>query len=324
MKNEMAIVSGRASRQLAESISRYLNIPLTKTTVEQFKDGEIQANYDETIRGKNVFIIQSTFAPADNIIELLMLADAAKRASANKIIAVIPYFGYARQDRKDKSRTSIGAKVMANTLTAAGIDRLITIDLHADQIQGFFEFPVDHLYASNVLLPYILNKKLDNICVVSPDTGGTKRAVSYAKWLGCDFAIGYKQRAKANVVESLQIIGDVSGKDVILIDDIIDTGGTICAAAQRIKELGANSIMAMCTHPVFSADAMGRLQNSVLDRIVVTDTIPLKKHLPKFEVVSVAYLFAEVIKSVMDHTSISSHFEMVQKVLEHEMAEKVK
>lgn len=324
MNNEMALVAGRASSQLAESISKYLNIPLTKITVEQFKDGEIQANYDETIRGKNVFIVQSTFAPAENIMELLMLVDAAKRASANKIIAVVPYFGYARQDRKDKSRTSIGAKVMANMLTAAGVNRLITIDLHADQIQGFFEFPVDHLYASNIFLPYLLSLKLPNICMVSPDAGGTKRAVSYAKWLGCDFAIGYKQRAKANVVESLQIIGDVKGKDVVLIDDLIDTGGTICKAAARIKELGANSIMAMCTHPVFSDDAMERLQNSDLDRIVVSDTIPLKKNYSKFEVISVAYLFSEVIKSVMEHTSISSHFEVVQRVLEQEMAGKVK
>ncbi|MCQ2286339.1 MAG: ribose-phosphate pyrophosphokinase [Bacteroidales bacterium] len=319
MKDEIAIVAGRASRDLAEKIAKYLNIPLTATTVEQFKDGEIQANYDETIRGKHVFIIQSTYGPAENIIELMMLVDAAKRASASKIIAVMPYFGYARQDRKDKSRTSIGAKVMANVLTATGVNRLITMDLHADQIQGFFEFPVDHLYASNVLLPYVLHLKQKDLCIVSPDTGGTKRAVAYAKWLGCDFAIGYKQRAKANVVESLQIIGDVKDKNVILIDDLIDTGGTICKAATRIKELGAKSIMAMCTHPVFSADAMEKLQNSDLDRIVVTDTIPLKKQYSKFEVISVTMLFAEVIKSVVEHTSISYHFEMVQKVLEHEM-----
>lgn len=294
---------------MAEEIAKNLNLPLAPTVVEQFKDGELEAYYTETIRGKNVFIVQSTFAPADNIMELLMLADAAKRASANKIIAVIPYFGYARQDRKDKSRTSIGAKVMANIMTATGINRLITMDLHADQIQGFFEFPVDHLYASNVFLPYIQSLNLPNLCMVSPDTGGTKRAVSYAKWLGCDFAIGYKQRAKANEVESLQIIGDVTGKDVILIDDLIDTGGTICKAASRIKELGANSIMAMCTHPVFSADAMEKLQNSSLDKIVVTDTIPLKKEYSKFEVISIAPLFAAVIRSVMEHTSIASYFD---------------
>lgn len=313
MAKEMALVTGRASADLAEKIAQNLNLPLAPTVIEQFKDGELEAYYTETIRGKNVFIVQSTFAPAENIMELFLLADAAKRASANKIIAVIPYFGYARQDRKDKSRTSIGAKMMANLLTAMGINRLITMDLHADQIQGFFEFPVDHLYASNVFLPYIQSLNLPNLCMVSPDTGGTKRAVSYAKWLGCDFAIGYKQRAKANEVESLQIIGDVVGKDVILIDDLIDTGGTICKAASRIKELGANSIMAMCTHPVFSDDAMEKLQNSCLDRIVVSDTIPLKKSYPKFEVISIAPLFAGVIKCVMEHTSIASYFERERK-----------
>ncbi len=316
MKEEFAIVAGRASIELAKKISNYLGVPISKTVIEQFKDGEIQANYDETIRGKHVFIIQSTFAPAENIMELLMLVDAAKRASADKIIAVIPYFGYARQDRKDKSRTSIGAKLMANLLTAAGVDRLITIDLHADQIQGFFEFPVDHLYASTVFLPYIMNQKFKELCMVSPDTGGTKRAVSYSKWLGCDFAIGYKQRVKANEVESLQIIGDVFNKDVIIIDDIIDTGGTICRAAQRIKELGAKSVMAMCTHAVLSDNAMDKLENSVLDKIIVTDSIPLKRQSSKFEVISVSYIFAEVIRSVLEHTSISSHFEVVKSVVE--------
>lgn len=297
---------------LAKKISEHLNIPLSKTLIEHFKDGELQANYEETIRGKQVFIIQSTFAPAENIMELLMLVDAAKRASADKIIAVIPYFGYARQDRKDKSRTSIGSKLMANLLTAAGVDRLITIDLHADQIQGFFEFPVDHLFASTVFMPYLRHKDFDHLCIVSPDTGGTKRVVSYAKNLGCDFAIGYKQREKANVVESLQIIGEVSGKDVVLLDDIIDTGGTICKAAARIKELGAKSVMAMCTHPVFSADAVEKLEKSALDRIIVTDTLPLKTTSPKFEVISVAQVFADVIKSVVEHTSISSHFEAMK------------
>ncbi len=312
MNNEFTIVAGRASLELAKKISAFLNVELSKTVIEVFKDGEIQANYNETIRGKKVFIIQSTTTPAENIMELLMLVDAARRASADKIIAVIPYFGYARQDRKDKPRTSIGAKLMANVLTAAGVDRLITMDLHADQIQGFFEFPVDHLYASTVFFPFILNQKIDDVCMVSPDTGGTKRVVSYSKKLGCDFAIAYKQRAKANEVEKLQIIGDVANKDIFLIDDIIDTGGTIVKAANRIKELGARKIMAMCTHPVLSDNAIEKLENSIIDRIVVTDTIPLKYNSPKFEVISVAQIFAQVILSVLEHTSITSLFDVVK------------
>ncbi len=312
MSVEFAIVAGRASIELAKKISNFLQVDLSKTVIEQFKDGEIQANYDETIRGKHVFIVQSTFTPAENIIELLMLVDAAKRASAYKIIAVIPYFGYARQDRKDKSRTSIGAKLMANLLTAAGVDRLITIDLHADQIQGFFEFPVDHLYASSVFLPYIKSNSYGDICMVSPDTGGTKRAVSYSKWLGCDFAIGYKQRQIANQVSNLQIIGEVENKEVILIDDIIDTGGTLIRAANRIKELGAKSIIAMSTHAVLSDNAIEKLENSILDKIIVTDTIPLQRYSPKFEVISVADIFGGVINSVLNNTSISSHFEIVK------------
>lgn len=314
MSVEFAIVAGRASTELAKKISDSLGVNVFKTVIEQFKDGEIQANYDETIRGKHVFIVQSTFTPAENIIELLMLVDAAKRASAYKIIAVIPYFGYARQDRKDKSRTSIGAKLMANLLTAAGVNRLITIDLHADQIQGFFEFPVDHLYASSVFLQYIKSQQYETICMVSPDTGGTKRAVSYSKRLGCDFAIGYKQRVQANEVDSLQIIGEVENKDVILIDDIIDTGGTIIRAANRIKELGAKSIIAMATHAVLSDNAMEKLENSILNKVIVTDSIPLKRPSPKFEVISVANIFGEVIKSVLYNTSISSHFDVVTSV----------
>lgn len=312
MNKEFAIVAGRASLELAKRISIFLNVELSKTVIEEFKDGEIQANYNETIRGKKVFIVQSTTTPAENIMELLMLVDAARRASADKIIAVIPYFGYARQDRKDKPRTSIGAKLMANILTAAGVDRLITIDLHADQIQGFFEFPVDHLYASTVFLPFILKQKIDDICMVSPDTGGTKRVVSYSKRLGCDFAIAYKQRTKANEVDNLQIIGDVVNKDVILIDDIIDTGGTLVKAANRIKELGARQIMAMCTHPVLSDNAVQKLENSVIDRVIVTDTIPLKQLSPKFEVLSVSKIFAQVILSVLEHTSITSLFDIAK------------
>ena len=233
MNSDIAIVSGRANPELAESISKHLGLPLLKVDIKQFKDGEIQVYYNETIRGKHVFIIQPTFSPSDNIMELLMLIDAARRASAASIVSVNPYFGYARQDRKDRPRTSIGAKLMANLYTTAGINRLITMDLHQDQIQGFFEVPVDHLFSSTVFLPYIKNLNLDNLCIVSPDTGGTKRASTYAKLLNCELAIGFKQREKANEVSELQIIGDVKDKNVIIVDDIIDTGGTMCKADRK-------------------------------------------------------------------------------------------
>jgi ribose-phosphate pyrophosphokinase len=308
MDSNIALVAGRANPELAQKIAGYLEMPLLDVSIMQFKDGEIQAYYNDTIRGKHVFIIQPTFAPSDNILELLILIDAAKRASAYKIIAVNPYFGYARQDRKDKPRTSIGAKLMANLLSAAGVDRLITIDLHADQIQGFFEIPVDHLYSSNVFIPYLKNAGITNICIASPDTGGTKRASTYAKVLNCDLAIGYKQRVKQNEVASLQILGDVAGKNVILVDDIIDTGGTLCKAAQKIKELGAASVMAMAAHGLFSGNGLDNIENSVIDKVIVTDTVPLKRKSAKIEVVSVAKLIADVILSVKDHTSISSHF----------------
>ncbi|MCQ2279216.1 MAG: ribose-phosphate pyrophosphokinase [Bacteroidales bacterium] len=307
---DIALVTGRANRELAEKIAKQLGTSLLDEEIVQFKDGEIQAYYNETIRGRHVFIIQPTFSPAENILELLILIDAAKRASAAEIIAVVPYYGYSRQDRKDKPRTSIGAKLMANLLTAAGINRLITMDLHADQIQGFFEVPVDHLYASTVFLPYIRSLNWDNLCIVSPDTGGTKRASLYAKALDCDFAIGFKQRVKANEVAAMQIIGNVKDKNVILLDDIMDTGGTICKAAERVKELGAKKVYAMCTHPLLSGNALEKLENSVLDKVVVTDTVPLKRPSDKVEVCTIANLVADVIKSVSDHTSIASHFEV--------------
>lgn len=308
--NDIALVAGRANRDLADKIANHLGIALLDEEIVQFKDGEIQAYFNETIRGKHVFIIQPTFSPAENILELLILIDAAKRASAAEIIAVTPYYGYSRQDRKDKPRTSIGAKLMANLLTAAGIDRLITMDLHADQIQGFFEIPVDHLYASTVFLPYIRSLNWDNLCIVSPDTGGTKRASMYAKTLDCDFAIGFKQRVKANVVDALQIIGNVKDKNVIILDDIMDTGGTLCKAAERVKELGALKVYAMCTHALLSGNAIERLENSAIDKVIVTDTVPMKRPSDKFEVLSISSLVADVIKSVLDHTSIASHFEI--------------
>jgi ribose-phosphate pyrophosphokinase len=309
MNEQMAaIVSGSANLPLSQRIAEDLKMNLLEVEIAKFKDGEIQAYYNETIRGKYVFIIQPTFGPAENWIELLILIDAAKRASAYKIIAVIPYFGYARQDRKDKPRTSIGAKLMANLLIAAGVDRVITMDLHADQIQGFFEIPVDHMYSSNVFYPYIQSLQLENLCMVSPDTGGTKRASTYAKALDCDLAIGFKQREKQNEVANLQIIGDVKGKNCIIVDDIIDTGGTLIKAANKLKENGAHSVMAMCTHGLLSGNGLINIENSVIDKLILTDTIPFEKKSDKVEMVTVAHLLADVIKSVIDRTSISSHF----------------
>jgi ribose-phosphate pyrophosphokinase len=259
-----------------------------------------------------VFIVQSTFPPTDNLFELLMLVDAAKRASAKRIVAVIPYFGFARQDRKDKPRVSIGAKLVANMLTAAGVDRVMTMDLHADQIQGFFEVPVDHLFASSIFLPHIKELGLPELLMAAPDTGGTKRANAYAKHLGVDMAICYKQRKVANQVDSMTVIGDVKGKDVVLVDDMIDTAGTLTKAADMMTDLGANSVRAMCTHAVLSGDACKRLQDSSITQLIVTDTIPISEaklaQTTKIEQLTVAQLFADVIKRVRNHESISSHF----------------
>lgn len=308
MNQDYVLVAGRSNPELARRIAEHLNKDLFPVDILQFKDGEIQVYYNDTIRGKDVFIIQPTFSPADNIIELLITIDAAKRASARNIIAVVPYFGYARQDRKDKPRTSIGAKLMCNLLTAAGVNRLITMDLHADQIQGFIEVPVDHLFASNVFIPYIKELNLPDICIASPDTGGTKRASTYAKALNCELAIGYKQREKQNEVASLQIIGEVKDKDVIIVDDIIDTAGTLCKAAARIREMGARSVRAMCAHGLFSGNAIQNIENSVLDEVLVTDTIPLRHECSKIKQISVSKLMAEVIQSVIENTSISTHY----------------
>ncbi len=304
----VSIFSGRESRYLARKIAKSYGIDLGKSIVTEFSDGEFQTSYEENIRGKDVFIIQSTFPNADNLLELLMMIDAAKRASARKIIAVIPYFGYARQDRKDKPRVAIGAKLIANLLTSAGVTRLITIDLHADQIQGFFDVPVDNLYASSIFYPYLNKLNLPNLIMASPDTGGTRRAASYAKALGCGFVICYKQRAKPNVIEQMELIGDVEGKDVVLVDDIIDTAGTITKAADLIKSKGASSVRAFCTHPLFSGNAYERINKSVFDEVVVTDTIPLKQHSDKIQVLSTADLMAEVINRVQNFESISSLF----------------
>lgn len=309
-KAGVSIFSGRNSRYLAEKIAQSFGIELGKSIVTEFSDGEFQTSYEENIRGRDVFIVQSTTAPADNFMELLMMIDAAKRASARKIIAVIPYFGYGRQDRKDKPRVSIVSKLSANLLMSAGVERVITIDLHADQIQGFFDVPVDHVFASNIFVPYLKKLELPELIMASPDTGGTRRAASYAKALNTGFVICYKQRAKPNVVEQMQLIGDVTNKDVILVDDIIDTAGTITKAANLIMEMGANSVRAFCTHPIFSGSAYEKITNSAFNEVIVTDTIPLKQDCDKITILSTADLFAEVILRVQNYESISSLFNL--------------
>jgi ribose-phosphate pyrophosphokinase len=308
MPNQVKIFSGRTSLYLAEKIARSYGIELGTVIVTDFCDGEFQPSFEENIRGNDIFIVQSTFAPASNLLELLMLIDAARRASARNIIAVIPYFGFARQDRKDKPRVSIAAKLMANLLSTAGVQRIITIDLHADQIQGFFDVPVDHLFASSIFVPYLKKLDLPNLTMASPDTGGTRRVGTYAKFLSTGFVICYKQRNKPNEIAKMALVGDVKGRDVVLVDDIVDTAGTLTKAASVIMDNGANSVRAICTHPLFSNDAMERIEKSALTEIVVCDTIPLKRESPKVKVLSTASLFAEVIKRVESHESISSLF----------------
>ncbi|HEY0976454.1 MAG TPA: ribose-phosphate pyrophosphokinase, partial [Flavobacteriales bacterium] len=269
------IFGGRASTGLAQRITEAGGERLGQVSVSHFSDGEFQPSFEETVRGELVFIVQSTMPPVDNLFELLLLVDAAKRASAKRIVAVMPYFGWARQDRKDKPRVSIGAKLVANMLTAAGVDRIMTMDLHADQIQGFFEVPVDHLFASSIFIPYIEQLKLPELLIAAPDTGGTKRASAYAKHLGVDMAICYKQRKVANKVESMTVIGEVKGKDVVLVDDMVDTAGTLTKAADMMMEQGANSVRAICTHAVLSGEACQRIERSALTKLIVTDTIPI-------------------------------------------------
>jgi ribose-phosphate pyrophosphokinase len=308
MANKIKIFSGRATQYLAEKIAQSYGTELGKAVVTEFCDGEFQPSFEENIRGNDIFIVQSTFAPASNLLELLMLIDAARRASARNIIAVIPYFGFARQDRKDKPRVSIAAKLMANLLSTAGVQRIITIDLHADQIQGFFDVPVDHVFASSIFVPYLKKLNFPNLTMASPDTGGTRRVATYAKFMGTDFVICYKQRSKPNEIGKMALVGDVKGRDVVLVDDIVDTAGTLTKAAKIIMENGANSVRAVCTHPLFSKDAMERLEKSEIQEMVVTDTIPLKRESKKVKVLSTASLFAEVIKRVESHESISSLF----------------
>ena len=302
----VAIFAGSASLELATKIAEGLGISLGDMEVEHFADGEFSVYYKDSIRGKDVFLVQSTYPSSDNMMELLLMIDAAKRASAHYIAAVIPYFGWARQDRKDKPRVSLGAKLMADLLGTAGVTRLITMDLHADQIQGFFNVPVDHLYASTVFIDYLRKTSdLDRTVVATPDVGGAKRANSYAKFLGVPMVICHKSRAKANEAAGMTIIGDVTGKDVILVDDIVDTAGTICKAADLMMRNGARSVRAIASHAVLSDPATERIEASSLTEMIFTDSIPLRKHSDKIRIVSVAGVFAEAIKRVINHESIS-------------------
>lgn len=302
------VFSGTNSRYLAEKICASLNCPLGNMNITHFADGEFAVSYEESIRGRDVFLVQSTFPNSDNLMELLLMIDAAKRASAHSIIAVTPYFGWARQDRKDKPRVSIGAKLVADLLSAAGIDRLITMDLHADQIQGFFDVPVDHLYASAVLIPYIESLQLDNLVIATPDVGGSKRASTYSKYLNVPLVLCNKQRLKANVVASMQIIGDVKDKNVVIVDDMVDTAGTITKAADIMMEAGARSVRAIASHCVMSGPASERVQNSALEEIVFTDSIPYSNRCAKVKQLSIAQMFAETIRRVTTNESISSQY----------------
>jgi ribose-phosphate pyrophosphokinase len=307
MEGQVAIFSGRATKYLAVKIAESYGQALGESSISLFADGEFQPSYHHSIRGNTVFIIQSTFAPSDNLFELLLMIDAAKRASAKKVVAVIPYFGFARQDRKDRPRVSIGAKLTTNLLVAAGVDRIVTMDLHSDQIQGFVDLPVDHLYASSIFVPYLKGLNLGDITMASPDTGGAKRAAAYAKFLNTDLVICFKQREKAGGIERMQIIGEVKDKDIVLVDDIIDTGGTITKAADLMMQQGARSVRAICTHAVFSGDAADRLENSSIKEVIIADTLPRESH-GKITVLSTAELFADVIDRIHNFESISEHF----------------
>ena len=306
------IFSCRGSLYLAEKIAKYLKLDLGKSIVNVFSDGEFQPAFDESVRGATVFIVQSTFPPVENLFELLLMIDAAKRASAYKVVAVMPYFGWARQDRKDRPRVSIGAKLVANMLTAAGCDRVMTADIHADQIQGFFDVPFDHVYASGLFLNYLRSLNIENLSIAAPDMGGAKRANAYARSLGCPLIVCHKSRERANVVGSMTAIGDVEGRNVVIVDDMVDTAGTLCKAANMLKEKGALSVRAVATHPVLSGAAYENISKSELCELVVTDTIPLRakegQDISKIKVISVAELFAEIINKVYTDTSISGSF----------------
>jgi ribose-phosphate pyrophosphokinase len=298
------------SEELAEMIAKQYGTELGKVTFSTYSDGEFQPSFEESVRGARVFIIGSTFPNSDHLMQMLLMLDAAKRASARHITAVLPYFGWVRQDRKDKPRVPIGAKLIAKMLEVAGATRIITMDLHADQIQGFFEKPVDHLFASTVFLPYLRNLNLDKLTIASPDMGGSKRAYAYSKFLESDVVICYKQRKKANVISHMELIGDVTGKNVVLVDDMVDTAGTLTKAAEVMMKKGALSVRAICTHPILSGQAYERIENSKLEELIVTDSIPLRQKSSKIKVVSCAHLFADVMHKVHNNTSISSKFLM--------------
>lgn len=307
-KSPLKFFAGTASTDLASKIAKCYGTELGSTLLLRFSDGEFQPSYLESVRGCNVFIIQSTFPPVENLFELLLMIDAAKRASAKKVIAVIPYFGFARQDRKDRPRAAIGAKLVANLLTAAGVDRIMTMDLHADQLQGFFDVPVDHLYASAIFVPYINKLNLDNVVIAAPDMGGSKRANAYSRFLKSEMVICYKLRKKANTIEEFRVIGDVRDKNVIVIDDMIDTAGTITVASNMMMEEGAKSVRVFATHPVLSGPAFERIENSKITEVIVTDTIPFKTSVSKIKVISIAELFADTINKVYNYQSISGNF----------------
>ena len=306
--NAVKIFSGSASNYLAKDIAKYYGKDLGAATILKFSDGEMSPSFDESVRGCDVFIIQSTFPSSDNLMELLLMIDAARRASAHYVTAVMPYFGYSRQDSKDRPRVGIGAKLIGNLLTAAGADRLMTIDLHAGQIQGFMDFPVDHLEGNAIFVPYLKTLNLDNLVFASPDVGGVVRTRNMAKFFNADMVICDKHRKRSNEIASMQLIGDVKGADVILVDDLIDTGGTLCKAAQLIMDKGAKSVRAVVTHPVLSGNAYENISNSILTELLVTDTIPQKQACDKIKVLSVAELFAKAIGRIRDHESISSLF----------------
>ena len=309
MHQQALLFSTRGSEILATKIAEYFGEKLGNLKIVDFSDGEFQPAFEQSVRGARVFIIGSTFQPNDNLMELLLMCDAAKRASADKITAVIPYYGYARQDRKDAPRVPIGAKLVAKMIMTAGATRVMTMDLHADQIQGFFEIPVDHLYASTIFIDYIKNLNLEDLTIASPDMGGAKRANNYSKYLNADIVICHKERKKANQVENMMLIGEVEGRNVILLDDMIDTAGTLAKASELIMEKGAKSVRAIATHPVLSGNAYERIQNSPLVEVVVTDSIPLKNNsISKIKVLSCAPLFADVMHMVHDRKSISSKF----------------
>ena len=307
-KTEAKIFACTQSTEIGENIAKAYGVKLGKVIFHNFSDGEFQPSFEESIRGSRIFLIGSTQPSSDNLMELLLMIDAAKRASARHITAVMPYFGWARQDRKDKPRVPIGAKLIAKLLETAGATRIITMDLHADQIQGFFEKPVDHLYASTIFIPYLESLKLDNLTIASPDMGGSKRAYAYSKFLKSDVVICYKQRKKANIISHMELIGNVEGKNVVLVDDMVDTAGTLTTAADLMMERGAKSVRAICTHPLLSGKAYERIENSKLKELIISDSIPVKNKSKKIKVLSTAKLFAEVMKNVHNNKSINPFF----------------